>query len=144
MYVTSRGVECEVVPGVTSAIAVPAYAGIPVTHRYSASSFAVVTGQEAAGKERGVDLECIARCVDTLVILMPVGALRSITSRLLKALPPATPAAIISEGCTDRQKVVVSDLRDLPRRALEEGVKPPAVVVVGEVVRLRERLWKLS
>lgn len=144
MYVMSKGVKCEVVPGVTSAVAVPAYAGIPVTHRYLASSFAVVTGQETEGKERRVDIKCVAKCVDTLVILMPVGKLASTVSRLLKVLPPNTPAAIISEGCTNRQKVVVSDLKDLPRRASEAGVRPPAVVVVGSVVKLRDKLWKTS
>ncbi len=145
VYVLEHGVECEVVPGVTSATAVPAYAGIPVTSRWYASSFAVVTGMEAAEKERPrVDYARIASAVDTIVVLMGVSRLHYITARMLEARGRETPAAIIEKGTLPDQRVIVSTLGDIAVRAEEAGVKPPAVLVVGDVVKLRERLWKLS
>ncbi len=143
-YVLQHGVDCEVVPGVTSATAVPAYAGIPVTSRWCASSFAVVTGMEAAEKERPrVDYARIASAVDTVVVLMGVSRLNYITSRMAEARSPETPAAIIERGTLPDQRVVVSTLGRIARDAEEAGVKPPAVLVVGDVVKLRDRLWRL-
>ncbi len=144
-YVLEHGVDCEVVPGVTSAIAAPAYAGIPVTSRWCASSIAIVTGMEAAGREKPrVDYARIAGAVDTVVVLMGVSRLEYITSEMMRTRPPSTPAAIIERGTLPEQRVVVSTLEDIGVRAREEDVKPPAVLVVGEVVRLRERLWRLK
>jgi len=144
MYVLEHGVPCEVVPGVTSAIAGPAYAGIPVTHRGIASSFAVVTGREALEKGRKmVNYGAIAKAVDTLVILMGVSNLENIVREILDAgVDPETPVAIVERATMPEQRVVVGNLANIVEKARKAGVKPPAVVVVGEVVRLRDKLWK--
>jgi len=138
----TAGVPYEVIPGVSSAIAGPAYAGIPVTHREVASSFAVVTGHEDPTRpESRIDWEALARGPDTLVILMGIGNLAEIASRLLAGGRPATtPAAIIEQATTPRQRTLVATLGTLARVAEEQHAVAPAVVVVGEVVRLRERL----
>jgi uroporphyrin-III C-methyltransferase/precorrin-2 dehydrogenase/sirohydrochlorin ferrochelatase len=149
-FVFGRGAEeCEalhaaevpfhVVPGVTSAIAVPAAAGIPVTHRRLASAFAVVTGHECAGAS-DLDWEALAR-VPTLVVLMGLSALPEITARLLEhGGDPDTPAAAIASGTLPAQRTVVATLATLAARVREEGLEPPATVVVGEVVKVRELL----
>jgi len=135
----AAGVPFRVVPGVTSAIAVPAAAGIPVTHRRLASAFAVVTGHECEGVSN-LDWESLAR-VPTLVVLMGLSALPEITARLLEhGADPDTPAAVIASGTLPDQRVVVATLATLAARVAEEGLEPPATVVVGEVVRVREVL----
>src|SRR5438046_1819276 len=135
----AAGVPFRVVPGVTSAIAVPAAAGIPVTHRRLASAFAVVTGHECEGVSTLV-WESLAR-VPTLVVLMGLSALPEITARLLEqGADPDTPAAVIASGTLPDQRVVVATLATLAARVAEEGLEPPATVVVGEVVRVRELL----
>jgi uroporphyrin-III C-methyltransferase len=134
------GVAVEVVPGVSAAIAVPAVAGIPVTHRGLASSFAVVTGHEDPAKpESTVDWERLATAVDTLVILMGVGALPRIAARLISAGRRAdTPAAVIHRGTTDAQETVVGTLGNIA--ALAACLQAPAVIVIGEAVALRSLL----
>ena len=134
------GVAVEVVPGVSAAIAVPAAAGIPVTHRGVASSFAVVTGHEDPAKpESAVDWERLATAVDTLVILMGAGALPRIAARLISAGRRAdTPAAVIHRGTTDAQETVVGALGDIAARAAR--LQAPAVIVIGEAVALRSLL----
>jgi uroporphyrin-III C-methyltransferase len=135
----AAGVPFRVVPGVTSAIAVPAAAGIPVTHRRLASAFAVVTGHECEGVSN-LDWESLAR-VPTLVVLMGLSALPEITARLLEhGADPDTPAAVIASGTLPAQRVVVATLATLAARVAGEGLEPPATVVVGEVVRVREVL----
>jgi uroporphyrinogen III methyltransferase/synthase len=132
----AAGVPFEIVPGVTSAVAVPAYAGIPLTHRDYASSFAVVTGH--ARKEAAPSLPPIPDA-DTLVVLMGVKNLAAIVERMLiQGRSPATPAAFIQWGTTPMQRTVVATLDTIVERAA--GIGPPAVLVVGEVVALRERL----
>lgn len=132
----------EVVPGVSSAVAVPTYAGIPVTHRGLASSFAVITGHEDPSKARSsIAWAKLATGVDTLVILMGMQNLPEIVSRLVEhGRPPDTPVAVIGDGTRPGQKTVVGDLRDIVDRVREQRLGPPAVIVVGEVVRLREKL----
>ena len=134
------GVAVEVVPGVSAAIAVPAAAGIPVTHRGFASSFAVVTGHEDPTKpESAVDWERLATAVDTLVILMGVGTLKRITARLLAAGRSGdTPAAVIHRGTTQAEETVVGTLGDIAARAAE--IQAPAVIVIGEAVAFRPLL----
>jgi uroporphyrinogen III methyltransferase/synthase len=138
----AAGIPFEVVPGVTSAVAVPAYAGIPVTHRGLASSFAVITGHEDPAKgETAVDWSKLATGVDTLVFLMGAATLPQIVEMLVKhGRPPSTPAAVIRWGTTPAQEVVTGTLADIVRRVKEARLEPPAVTVVGEVVRLREKL----
>jgi uroporphyrin-III C-methyltransferase len=131
------GVSYEVVPGVSSAVAVPAYAGIPVTHRDYASSFTVVTGH-SADEDSGVDWAGLPT-TGTLVCLMGVEHLPEIARRL-QALgrAPETPAAVIGWGTTGRQTVVAGTLADIAERAA--SVEAPATIVIGEVVGLRDRL----
>jgi uroporphyrin-III C-methyltransferase len=141
IYLTSHGVECEVVPGVSSAFAAPALACIPPTSRLAASSVAIVTGREAEGKPRRVRYGDIAKAVDTLIILMGVGRLKSIVDELLSAgLSPSTPVAIIENASTTAQRVVIGNLSNIVELAERESVRPPAVIVVGKVVELRDRI----
>jgi uroporphyrinogen III methyltransferase / synthase len=134
------GVAVEVVPGVSSALAVPAAAGIPVTHRGLASSLAIVTGHEDPAKPgSAVDWERLATAVDTLVILMGVGALPRITYRLLAAgRSAATPVAVIHRGTTEAEETLVATLGDIAVRAAH--LPSPAVIVIGEAVTFRSLL----
>jgi uroporphyrinogen III methyltransferase/synthase len=138
----ATGIPFEVVPGVTAAIAAPAYAGIPLTHRDVASSFAVVTGQRRAdGPRTTVDWSAYGRQPDTVVVLMGVGELPQIVEGLIAGgRPRETPSALVAEGTTPRQRVVVAPLAELPAAAAVAGLANPATLVVGEVVRLRERV----
>jgi uroporphyrinogen III methyltransferase/synthase len=141
----AAGIPFEIVPGVTSAVAVPACAGIPLTHRGLSSSFAVVTGHEAAGKdEPDVRWEALATAVDTVVVLMGLRNLRLLTDRLLAGgRAAATPVAVVRAGTMDTQETITGSLADIADRAEAAGLEPPAVVVVGDVVRLGERLGLL-
>lgn len=136
------GIPFEVVPGVSSAMAVPAYAGIPVTHRDLASSITIVTGHEqCSSTSPGVDWEALARLGGTLVILMGVETLAHITRRLLKGgLHPDTPAAVIQQGTVPQQRVIVGTLANIAARARTANIASPAVTVVGEVVALNDPL----
>ncbi len=138
----AAGIPFEVVPGATSAIAAPAYAGIPVTHRGVASSVAFVTGHEDAEKaESTVDWSRLATATDTLVLLMGVGQLAEIAERLMACGRAAdTAAAVVQWGTLPRQRTVVGTLADIAAKVEEAGITPPAVTVVGGVVRLREKL----
>ena len=128
------GVECLDVPGISSAIAAPAAAGIPVTHRGVARSVAIVTGQVASGERApGLDFAALA-AMDTVVILMGRSNLRSLTESLMVAgRDPETPAACIEQGTTGRQRVASSTLRNIAEVADREGLRSPMVTVVGQV-----------
>jgi uroporphyrinogen III methyltransferase/synthase len=132
----------EVVPGVSSAVAVPAYAGIPVTHRGVASSFTVVTGHaSASGRESKVDWARLARSADTLVVLMGMESLPRITRELIAhGRPATTPVALVRWGTTSAQETVTGTLRDITARAARARLEPPVVIVIGDVVALRNRL----
>ncbi len=133
------GIPFEIVPGVTSAVAAPAYAGIPLTHRGIARSFAVVTGSTAHGDE--VDLTRVATAVDTVVILMAAGRLEETCRELIDAGREATtPAAIVQWAATPEQRTVLGTLEDLPTLARAATVGPPATLVVGEVAALAQQL----
>jgi uroporphyrinogen III methyltransferase/synthase len=136
------GVAVEIVPGVTSPIGVLAYAGIPVTDRRYAASFAVVTGHKDPSRVREeLDLEGLARSADTLVVLMGMRNLEGIVARVLAAGRAAdTPAAAVMLGTTPQQRTIEAPLAELPARVREAGLGAPAVIVVGEVVRLRAEL----
>lgn len=123
-------VPYEVVPGISSALAVPAYAGIPVTLRHSSTSFTVVTGHEEPGKRGEVDWEAVARVGGTIVVLMGVGRIAGIVERLLAGgLDPSTPAAAVQWGTRPEQRTVRATLATLPAQELA----PPSVIVIGSV-----------
>ncbi len=136
------GIPFEVVPGITSAIAVPAYAGIPLTHRRYNSSVAFITGHEDPHKDQtGLDWEKLATGVETLVFLMGYKNLPRIVTRLIQnGRPSHTPAALIRWGTTPQQVTVTGSLADIVQRAEAAGLGPPAILVVGPVVELREQL----
>src|SRR5512138_560958 len=133
----AAGIRYEVVPGVSSVIAVPAYAGIPVTQRSLATTFTVITGH-TADTDSGIDWESISR-TGTLIFVMGVEHFPELLTRLVAyGRSPDTPAAIIQDGTTQNQRVVTGTLADLLEKS--QAVRPPALLIVGEVVRLREQL----
>jgi uroporphyrin-III C-methyltransferase/precorrin-2 dehydrogenase/sirohydrochlorin ferrochelatase len=136
------GVAFQVVPGVTSAIAVPAYAGIPVTHRGITQDFAVVSAHlDPSQPGATVDWEALARGPGTLVLLMAVAHLDAVAAELIKrGRAASTPVAVICDGTTPDQHVLTSTLAEVSADAARAGISPPAIVVIGEVVRLRETL----
>jgi uroporphyrin-III C-methyltransferase len=131
----------EIIPGISSAIAVPAYAGIPVTHREYTSSVTIVTGHEGRSASPAVNWEALAALGGTLVILMGVKALPHFTQKLIAhGMDAQLPAAVIQEGTTPRQRVVTGTLATIAARALEEGLSTPALTIIGSVVTTREAL----
>jgi uroporphyrin-III C-methyltransferase / precorrin-2 dehydrogenase / sirohydrochlorin ferrochelatase len=132
------GVPVTVVPGVTSAFAVPAAADVPVTHRGVAHEVVVVSGHVGPDDERSlVDWAALGRLRGTVVVLMGVDTASAIAAALIEhGRPGSTPVAIVSDGSTSSQRTVRTTLADLPRAVADEGVRPPAVWVVGEVVGL--------
>ncbi len=136
---TGAGIGFDVVPAPTSALAALAAAGIPATDRRCGSSIAVVTGQRADGEP--VDWDRIAAATDTLVVLMGLARLGDIVDRLMAGgRHPATPAAVVSRGTLPDQRVVGAQLLDLPVAVAEARLPGPAVLVVGDVVRLSDRI----
>jgi uroporphyrinogen III methyltransferase / synthase len=142
LALADAGVPFEIVPGVSAAVAVPAYAGIPVTHRGLASSFAVVTGHEDPGKDGpGVDWARLATSVDTLVLLMGARSLPRIAAELVAhGRAPDTPVALIRWGTTEAQETVIGTLADMATRAESLALAPPVLAVIGAVVGLHDRL----
>jgi uroporphyrinogen III methyltransferase/synthase len=137
-----EGVEFEVVPGISSSVAAPAYAGIPLTHRKYSSTFAVVPGYEDITKEESsIDWSKLATSVGTIVFLMAVKNIEALSKKLIDhGRAPGTPVAVIRWGTRADQRTVTSTLGDIAEIVKEKEIKPPAVVVVGEVVRLRDAL----
>lgn len=135
------GLPFEVVPGITSAVAVPAYAGIPVTHRHMSTAFAVVAGYEAPDKaESTTDWTALSR-LPTLIVLMAVRRIAAICGALIAAGKSAdTPAAAIRWGTTDRQQTVKSTLATLPEAIVAGALPTPAIVVIGDVAALADEL----
>ena len=135
------GIPFEVVPGISSALAVPAYAGIPLTHRDYSSSVAVFAGSHAV--DGGLDARALFNVADaeTIVVLMGVAHLREIAAELIMSgKSPEIPAAVIRWGTYDSQQIVVGTLESIPGDVERAGLRAPAVIVIGEVVRLRERV----
>ena len=136
----AAGIPFQVVPGVTSALSVPAYAGIPVTPRDFCSSVHIITGHARAGAELHIDFEALRRTGGTLVFLMSVSSLPRICRGLLDAgMAPDMPAAVVERGTLPRQRKLVSTLEELPSEAEKAGVKSPAIIVVGKVCALSSR-----
>jgi uroporphyrinogen III methyltransferase/synthase len=136
------GVEWEVVPGVSAGSSVAAYAGIPVTHRAYSSSVAFVTGHEDPAKlQSAIRWDSLAAGVDTIVFFMGVARIREIASQLTRHGKSAeTPVAVISWGTYEDQQTITGTLADIAEKVQREKVKAPALIIVGEVVRLREKL----
>jgi uroporphyrinogen III methyltransferase / synthase len=136
------GIAFEVVPGVTSGIAAPAYAGIPVTHREAASSVAFVTGHEESGKlDSALDWRALARFPGTLIVYMGVRQLEAIVDRLIEGGRSAEePAALVQRGTLPGQRAALGTLATIARLAREEQIKAPAIAVFGPVAALREKL----
>ena len=132
----------EIIPGVTSAIAAPAYAGIPLTHRKFTSTIAFVTGHEDPTKvESSIDWAALAKGIGTLVFFMGVKNLPHITDRLMHhGMSPDTPVALVRWGTTPKQTTVSGTLDTIVERTKAAGLKPPAIIVVGHVVKLREKM----
>jgi len=138
LYLRERGVRFEFIPGVTSAIAVPEYAGIPVTHRGITVSFRVVTGHEAAKEKSQIPWENY-RTDDTIIFLMGLHRLQFIVEKLLEiGKPKDFPIAVISKGTWPDEKTVIGTLEDIYERA--KDLPTPALIVVGKVVELHEQL----
>ncbi|QID32355.1 uroporphyrinogen-III C-methyltransferase [Pampinifervens florentissimum] len=137
LFLAQHGIDFEIVPGISSAIAVPAYAGIPLTFRGISSSFAVITGHEDPKKKNSsIDWESL-KGINTLVFLMAVSNRQEIARRLIEVgREPDEPTAFIEKGTTSEQRVVITNLGELSGNPPE--VKPPAVMVVGKVVGLRD------
>lgn len=136
-----NGIDFEVVPGVTSGISAPAYAGIPVTHRDMSRSIAMVTGHCLSGKPNNIRWDHLAQGVDTLVIYMGIKHLPFICNQLQSAGKHSqTPIAVIEQGTTANQRTVVGTLETIVEVVKENQITNPSMIVIGEVVKLSEKL----
>ena len=142
LHLQRHGIPFEVVPGITAAVAVPAYAGIPVTQREITSTMTVVTGHESPDKDRtDLDWEAFAKRIGTLIFYMGARNLPVIVERLIgHGRPKDTPVALIQWGTTPAQRTLVGTLADIVARAGEASFTPPVLIIVGEVVALRKQL----
>lgn len=139
LYLALRGIEFEIIPGITSAIAVPAYAGIPLTHRGITSSFRVITGHESPEKPTSmIDWESL-KTDETIVILMGLHNIEKIMKKMMEiGKDPKTPVAVIQSGTMENQRVVVGEIENIAY--LSKDLQSPAVIIVGEVVKLRDKI----
>jgi uroporphyrin-III C-methyltransferase len=141
-YLFKHNIQFEIIPGITSAIGSAAYAGIPLTHRRFASSIAIVTGHEDPKKrESTVKWDTLAKTVNTIVILMGVEKLEYISHKLIKAgMSKESDVAIIENGTTKKQRIVKGNLSNIVGKAQEKEMKSPAIIIIGKVVSLQEKL----
>ncbi|BAK15714.1 uroporphyrinogen-III methylase [Solibacillus silvestris StLB046] len=136
-----NGIPFEIVPGITSGIAAPAYAGIPVTHRDLGSSFAIVTGHMREGKDDSIQWESLAKGIDTLAIYMGIGNLPYICRQLLTfGRDASTPVALVHMGTYEQQQTITGTLGSIVEIAQVNDVKNPSMIIVGQVVALREKI----
>ena len=136
-----NNIAFELVPGVTSAIAAPEYAGIPLTHRDYASAVAVVTGHRAGDAGRPLKWDKLASAVDTIVVLMGMESIEAIVKKLIEGgMDPNRPVAVVEQGTTKNQRVFIAQLDNIVDEAKKNNVKPPAVIVIGEVAQLGRKL----
>lgn len=137
--IRNEKISFEIIPGITSSVAVPAYAGIPVTHRDYTSSFHVITGHTRIDEKPKIDYEALVKLNATLVFLMGVSAMETILEGLMKAgMPETMPAAVLERGTTAKQRKVCATVKTLKQRADEAKIKAPAIIVVGKVCSLSE------
>ncbi|WP_026693480.1 uroporphyrinogen-III C-methyltransferase [Peribacillus kribbensis] len=138
---TENGVEFEVVPGITSGIAAPAYAGIPVTHRTLSKSFAFITGHQAGDEEAEHQWAHLAQAVDTICVYMGISHLPNIVKHLLQSgKSKDTPIALVHWGTLPGQRTVAGTLESIESRVQESGISNPSMIIIGEVVRLRHKI----
>lgn len=141
-YLNSQGIAFEIVPGITSAVSVPAYLGIPVTHRDKASSFHVVTAHKKDGSFPEIAYHALTEGGGTLVFLMGVHTIKSVAEGLMKSkMPPETPAAILERGTTARQRKIKGTIGNIARKAKEENVQSPAIILVGQAASEEQMEW---
>ena len=137
----AEGIEFEIIPGISSSVSAPMYAGIPLTHRDYAASVAIITGHRAGDAEKPVDWVKIANAVDTVVILMGVESLEGIVGKLLAGgISPEKPVAMVESGTLPQQRTLISTLGAVVKEAAEKQIKPPSVIVIGEVANLGRKL----
>lgn len=137
-----NGIQYEIVPGITSAISVPAYAGIPVTHRDHASSLSIITGHEKTEKlEKSINWEKLTQATGTLLFLMGVAKIGFIAEQLIKyGRNPSTPIALVRWGTTPEQQTLVGELHNIAQKVEQHKFEAPAIIIVGDVVKQRETL----
>ena len=144
-FLKSRDIRYEIVPGITSGIGSATYSGIPLTHRRYSSSVAFVTGHEDPTKPNDVvEWQNLARSVDTIVIMMGLSRINKISRYLVEGgMHKTTPVAVIYNGTTKQQRTIKGDLSNIARRVKEEGIVPPANIIIGDVVKLGSKLeWR--
>ncbi|MEE8186117.1 MAG: uroporphyrinogen-III C-methyltransferase [Nitrososphaerales archaeon] len=135
-FLENHDIMVEIIPGLSSALAVPAWVGIPLTHRKYSSSVAIVTGEESR-KDRGIDWARIVKAVDTIVILMSVGNLDNISTEMIRAgLSVDAPVAIIQNGTLPNQRIIRSTIGKIGEEVKSRGIEAPSIVIVGNVVSL--------
>ena len=135
------GIKFTIVSGVTSAIAVPSYAGIPLTHRDYASSVAIITGHECISKRRSINWKKLATTVDTIVVLMGTMRIKQITQELIKGgRARDTEVAVIEWGTTAKQRTITGTLSNIARKTTLHHMNPPTIIIIGDVVKLRQTL----
>ena len=143
LYLTQHKIPFEVIPGVTSALAVPASVGIPATHRDVSSSVTIVAGQQMAATNSSTDWDRLGQISDTLIVLMPLGNLRHIVSQLiLHGRGLDTPAALIESGTMENQRQITASLGQIVTKSKQTRITSPAVLVIGDVVKLSKSLTK--
>jgi len=136
-----KAIEFEVVPGISSSVAAPMYAGIPLTHRDYAASVAIITGHRAGDSEKPIEWVKIAKAVDTMVILMGVESLEDIVRKMLEGgISNIKPVAIVESGTYPQQRTLISTLGKIVKEAEKKQIKPPSVIVIGEVATLGRKL----
>jgi uroporphyrin-III C-methyltransferase len=136
-----NGIDFEIIPGVSSSVVAPMYAGIPLTHRDYASSVAIVTGHQAGEGKRNIEWTKIVNAVDTVVILMGIESLPTLVDKLIiGGIDSSKPVAIIEKGTLNQQRTITGTINSIVNDAKKADIKPPAVIVIGEVVKLSRKL----
>lgn len=144
-FLKKHNIKYEIIPGITSGMGSAEYSGIPLTHRNYASSVVFVTGHEDAKKKEGiVDWKRLAKAVDTIVIMMGLSRLEIISKKLISGgLDKNTPVAVIQNGTTDEHKMIKGTLSNISKKVKEAKVKPPTIIIVGNVVKLSDKIgWR--
>ncbi|MDR0797904.1 MAG: uroporphyrinogen-III C-methyltransferase [Nitrososphaerota archaeon] len=137
----AEGIAFEVIPGISSSVAAPMYAGIPLTHRDYAASVAIITGHRMGDAEKPVDWVKIANAVDTMVILMGVETLEGIVGKMLKGgVSPDKPVAMVESGTLPQQRTIIATLGTIIDTSKKNDFKPPSIILIGEVAELGRKL----